>query len=447
VEKYLKKILIISFMFIMCWFTLYPNKTYALDYENGHFKKIHTPFPLLGSPIKLKNGMVIILSENSFVRFSPQTNKFEKITNNMNFNILANEPGLLLNNGKILFTEPLWHHPSQKFSAAIYKLVINDLSQYKILKRFRPHKQRDYWYAYNQLPEAEKEKIYLPYIRKNPDLYKRYKAYLQRYELSMYARLYDPETGKWEYTGKIQLRRSKAEKLLLKNGNVLILGGVNRDTTLPPSIRAKNVISMPANFLELYNPDTGRFTGITLSQNFQNIENLILLNDGSVFIYADKKGYIFNPDSGEFKVSKHKIYGKNFVKLKDDNIIFSSAIYDKPRDQMTINKYNPHNDTLIKLGKLQIPRGDSIYRMTLVPTGEILITGGANTDKSGPFSGDEVYENRAEILNINTGETRPIAKMTYKAPRGYSVVLNDGRILFYFPAKYVNLYIPAKYKK
>lgn len=115
---------------------------------------------------------------------------------------------------------------------------------------------------------------------------------------------------------------------------------------------------------------------------------------------------------------------------------------------MTLNKYNPHSDSLIKLVKLKIPRGEAgYYHITLLPPDKILITGGVNTYKSGYFSGAAIYEDRAEILNIDTGEIKQIANMTYKMPGGKSVVLNDGRILFYFPPNNVNLYIPAADKK
>ena len=62
---------------------------------------------------------------------------------------------------------------------------------------------------------------------------------------------------KWEYTGKVQLRRTDAKKLLLKNGNVLILGGlIQRDPTIPVGIVDDKMHTIPANILELYNPDT-----------------------------------------------------------------------------------------------------------------------------------------------------------------------------------------------
>ena len=93
-----------------------------------------------------------------------------------------------------------------------------------------------------------------------------------------------------------------------------------------------------------------------------------------------------------------------------------------------------------------IPRGDTnLYNMTLLPDGNILINGGENTDKSGSFSGDAVYEDRVELFNPDTSESILIPKMHYKHPGGWSILLDDGRILYYFID--ANVYIPKGYKK
>lgn len=99
---------------------------------------------------------------------------------------------------------------------------------------------------------------------------------------------------------------------------------------------------------------------------------------------------------------------------------------------------------IVELGKLIVPRGSVyLYNMTLLPDGNILVNGGQNIEKSGNFSGDGIYENRTEIFNPETGKSVLIKNMPYKRPGGYSVLLKDGRILFYFD-KSACLYVPRK---
>lgn len=60
---------------------------------------------------------------------------------------------------------------------------------------------------------------------------------MEEYKKSMYAQLYDPNTNKFEYTGKINIRRRDSKKVLMKDGSVLIIGGlIQRDPSTPIGI-------------------------------------------------------------------------------------------------------------------------------------------------------------------------------------------------------------------
>ena len=443
------KILISIVLLIFGIYFIFPNIAFSLDYENGHFEKINTDFPIIGQPIKLNDGRILIISGTEIINFNPKTNNFSKIVNiNNNLDIHRRDIATLLNNGKVLFISPITEYPSEKFSNEIYHLVINDLYEKKssLFTNKDIQTKRDAWLAYKQLPEEKKEEIFLPYIKKASSLFQRYNNYLEEYKKSMYAQLYDPNTNKFEYTGKINIRRRDSKKVLMRDGSVLIIGGlIQRDPSTPIGIVDEKIYSKTGIF-ELYNPNTQKFSLIVTDQKFKNIQDVILLNDGNIFIIADQTFYIFNPITNKFFKSKHKLSGGNFLKLKDNRIIFNTNLNDRRLNITGIACYNPYNDNLSIIGKLLIPRGDTnLYNMTLLPDGNILINGGENTDKSGSFSGDAVYEDRVELFNPDTSESILIPKMHYKHPGGWSILLDDGRILYYFID--ANVYIPKGYKK
>ena len=94
---------------------------------------------------------------------------------------------------------------------------------------------------------------------------------------------------------------------------------------------------------------------------------------------------------------------------------------------MKINIYNPDTDTISTQGEILIPRGGS-FGMALLKDGNILVYGGINEARSGPFMGT-VYENRLEIFNPKTGKSQLLNKRhsTYL----YSAtLLDDGRLFF-----------------
>lgn len=445
-KKIKNLISIVLLIFGIC--LIFPNIAFALDYENGHFEKINTNFPIIGQPIKLNNGQVLIISGSDIINFNPKTNKFKKIAKINNLETHRQNIATLLNNGKVLFISPITEYPSEKFSKEIYWLILDDLYK-KRLSLFKNKDiltKHDVWIAYKQLPEEKKEEIFLPYIKNDSILFQKYNNYLEEYKKSMYAQLYDPDSNKFEYAGKMNIRRSNSKKILMKDGSVLIIGGlIQRDSSIPIGIVDEKIYSKTGIF-ELYNPDTQKFSLIVTDQKFKNIQDVILLNDGKIFIAANQTFYVFNPFTNKFFKSKHKLSGGNFLKLKDNRIIFNTNLHDKRLNITGIACYNPYNDNLSIIGKLLIPRGDTnLYNMTLLPDGNILINGGENTDKSGPFSGDAVYEDRVELFNPDTYESILIPKMHYKHPGGWSILLDDGRILYYFID--ANIYIPKDYKK
>ena len=105
-KKFKNLISIVLLIFGICF--IFPNIAFSLDYENGHFEKINTDFPIIGQPIKLNDGRILIISGTEIINFNPKTNNFSKIVNiNNNLDIHRRDIATLLNNGKVLFISPI----------------------------------------------------------------------------------------------------------------------------------------------------------------------------------------------------------------------------------------------------------------------------------------------------------------------------------------------------
>lgn len=438
-----KKIFLL--VLILCFDLLFPSNVSAFDYKNGHFEKINTDYHL-GAPIKFRDGRVFIISNDSIVNFDSSTNKFKKIaTLNTAIEQNDNTKAIGLNQNKILFIAPLFKQPSEQFEHEIYWLILNDLYKYKSLyfSNKNINTTKEAWRAYKQLPEIEREKIYLPYLKKDTNLLKKYYDYIEDYKKSMYAQLFDIDSYNFEYAGKLNLRRLHSKKVLLKDGCVLLFGGyVQRDNSIPIGIRDSGMYKK-ASVFELYNPVTNKFLLINSPKIFNNINDLFIYND-NLLIIADNRFYLYNYQTHKLRESKCEVNGTTFLQLENGDIVFVSNTFDKSGNQMILKRYNLKKDIIIELGKLIVPRGAAyLYNMTLLPDGNILVNGGQNIEKSGNFSGENVSENRTEIFNPETGESILIDNMPYKKLGGYSVVLKDGRILLYFD-KNACVYVPKK---
>ena len=256
---------------------------------------------------------------------------------------------------------------------------------------------------YHTLYEHEREKLFLPYLKKNPELLKKYNDCVARYEQSMYGQIYDPESETFEFTkGKLNIRRGNARLVLLKNGNVLIMGGrIPRDKRLPVGVSDK--VKERATQMEVYNPKTQTFSLIPrfLSKDDPIIWNgyKFLLNDGTIYYSFGK---IYDPETDSYKKSV-KLEGSGPVKLDDGRIVSLECATSE------IKVTNPITGEISTLGKILIPRGWVGLRMLPLKNDKILIYGGINEAWSNYFMGS-VYENRVEIFDIKTGKSSVIRK-------------------------------------
>ena len=421
------------------------NISFASNFDKleGHFEVITTKEKIIGNLIKLKDGRVLgngkgeeespLLNKKIYI-FDPKTYKITKLGEYNSYLENANK-GIMLNNGKILYVCPYIHSPESEFNGPLGILirdkVISDYRNNNKTERpatmsipdYRSKVEKLAWQHYKNLSKKEREQIFMPFLKENPELLQKYKEYEEKYKKSMYAQLLDPVTGKFEYTGKVNIRRNYTNKILLKNGNVLIWGGVFlSEENIYGNIEEEQ--KRNESIIEMYNPQTGLFSVVNDTQKINFLtESPIFLDDGRIFYY----GTIYNPENNTFFQSEYKNHLRgcfNFIKLKNGNILLSGLSEGKHNSIIEI--YNPNTDELKKIGDLLIPRGEK-YSMTLYNDDIALIYDGTNYNRC-DYSGC-YREERMEIFNISTGEQK-VLKLKLKEKINSPIKLDDNRIMF-----------------
>ena len=402
------------------------------DYEHGRFELL-TPAPpyLPDDPqyvMQTEDGHVYFIDENSnIIEFKPKTNTFEKLArlDHCSVGRVAPTRAILLKNGKILLVSPITKLPSSEFSYEFRKIIRNN----KIPAiRGLNFKNRVHNF-YVKMSEIERISALLPYIKKDPDLYKRYREYAHCFNESMYGQIFDPVTRTFEKTGKVNIRRPLSAKVLLSDNRVLLFSRQGDDYAPDP--------------FEIFDPDTKKFTLLdeTLHGNGGGATNEILLNNGNVLITTYREVFIFDPYSEHLeKVSSLVNMSSNAIKLhgKKDIIIYRDWFTDK------LKRYDVGKNTATDLSNFLLNRGYSW--LSLLPDNNIMVSGGHNVKREWLEQKPDIMESRVEFIYTKTGQIKIIPSRIRGIYSWKPFVLKDGRIVFW-AWKNTEIYIPKGYDK
>lgn len=381
-KKFLTLLFIIILFLGVINFISYINKA-----KNGRFIKTREASVRIqnGVPTLLKDGRVLITGGCVYVRsrpgkaggckttdnaeiYDPKTGKFS-LVGNMNFPHI-NYTATLLNNGKVLIVG------GEKFERIIHNNVeIN------------------------------------------------YGKWMQG------AEIYDHRTGKFIPTGNTKFPREYHTATLLKDGRVLIVGGL--------IFKGKQGGIKDAIKSEIYDPYTGEFT-LTGKLNYAREDHTAtLLQDGRVLItggYELKSAEIYNPKTRKFipagnmnVVRRHHF---SFL-LPNGNVLIIGGINDSwskslgwaqkrgRYDFTNIEEYNPKTQKFKIVAKLIKNR--VAPECTLLKNGKILVTGGDHIRSD--YLGAEIYDpvTRKSILTNSFNDYRRDDQ---------KILLKDGRLLF-----------------
>lgn len=198
------------------------------------------------------------------------------------------------------------------------------------------------------------------------------------------AEIYDPANGTFTATGSMNRRRADHTATLLKNGQVLITGGFS----------LSDKPDRATSGAEIYNPDTGRFTptGGMMSERFKH--SAVLLPDGRVLIvggvevvfdrqqrfYASAE--VYDPARGRFSaagslsIPRHKITDSS-VLLKNGKVLIAGGGWG-------VEVYDPVTGSFSALaGGMNVSRYFSTA--TLLVDGEVVIIGGYSAIAPEPY--------------------------------------------------------------
>ncbi|HTS22751.1 MAG TPA: kelch repeat-containing protein [Casimicrobiaceae bacterium] len=162
------------------------------------------------------------------------------------------------------------------------------------------------------------------------------------------AELYDPATGTWSVTGNLGHNRFGHTATLLGDGRVLIAGGFDDDIFASAYTIASS---------ELYDPMTGSWTSTGDLKTAVGGQTAVLLPSGKVLLAG---GSVFDP-----------------VQPGPESVLAESQLYDPATGEWSLT------------GSLQKAR--FLHTATLLPTGQVLVVGGA-TYSGTALASAEVYD-------------------------------------------------------
>ena len=240
------------------------------------------------------------------------------------------------------------------------------------------------------------------------------------------AEVYDPGTGKWAATGYLRVGRGGHSTTLLKDGRVLIAGGVDFYAEGTPVFASA----------ELYDPKTGRWLATGSMKSPRTLHGAVRLPSGNVLVVGGRAiedtgdplatAELFDSASGTWKqTGSMSVERQNHTVtlLRDGRVLIAGGRNGNSGGKKNLASaeiYDPQTEKWAATGPMAHDR--SQFTATLLSDGKVLVAGGASL----PFW---IAMNSAEIYDPKSGTWSPAGKMTASRWNHRAVLLPSGQVL------------------
>ena len=220
-------------------------------------------------------------------------------------------------------------------------------------------------------------------------------------------------------TGSMATARDWHTATLLKNGTVLVTGGVN-NSAFPTSS-------------EIFDPARATFTATGSMGSVRVSATATLLNNGKVLLAGGKAAdsflgpplataELYDPASGTFtatgSMNTAHVYHTATL-LSDGRVLVAGGLDANSNPIATAEIFDPSNGTFTPTGSMTIAGG--FRTATLLNTGKVLVAGGFD------FGGSAIAT--AELFDLSTGTFSATSSMSVARAGHTATLLPDGKVL------------------
>jgi len=249
------------------------------------------------------------------------------------------------------------------------------------------------------------------------------------------SELYDPATGIWTKQGNLTMERAGAGMVRLQNGKVLVAGGITTDYV--------TLGVVDTNTCDLYDPSTGTWTA-TGRLNFARAgPGMVLLPNGKVLIAGGSalaSSELYDPSTGTWTPTGSLAVARSdhwMIVLLTGKVLCVTGTY-AGGTLSSAELYDPSTGTWAATGSLLSLRGD--FAGGMLQNGKVLVAGGSYRVDS---RHNRVVLGTAEIYDPSTGKWTATGSLTdQRYGLSSMVLLPNGKLLLpggFAPTVYTQL--------